>query len=394
MIDFIIKFEKSKKHTDKDINTYISYLFALADKDNSSAITALGGLYYSGQFLGQDFAKAKEYYLRGTKLGDLQSLINLGYIYYYARCGGKPDYLNAYRCFSKAALIEDSSTQTEAIYKLSDMYDNGYFVEKDQEFAYLLLKPLLFKENGEMTRVNNHSYLGDILVRCAKFSDKEHTKKDYSPYYFYKYNALANKVIKDRYDGSWFGDKELLKRTKEGIALADEECQDDIPYSKRDINSDVIYKTILDFADKMSKAEFYILPSSFRYDKDGNLVLSVQCFNAYFSFPEINYADRINDMDLVFYNATLTNDVETINETIKEDPLSVGPISFELNSDPSKHLMDVYTNDNMITSIKFPTKKIHMYFGQITRKEGKRTIKISNDNYLPYYDGQNDIHLA
>ena len=55
---------------------------------------------------------------------------NLGYCYYYGR-GMAVDMKKAYIWFSKAALFGDH----QALYKLGDMYLNGYFVPKEEKAA-------------------------------------------------------------------------------------------------------------------------------------------------------------------------------------------------------------------------------------------------------------------
>ena len=96
-------FEKKKKHTNNEVNNYINALTMLADKGDFEARNYIGTMYYSGRIVPQDFSRAKELYLKASKEGSTQALINLGYIYYYARCGGEPNYEQAFNCFSKAS---------------------------------------------------------------------------------------------------------------------------------------------------------------------------------------------------------------------------------------------------------------------------------------------------
>lgn len=84
---------------------------------SDACMNALGAHYYLGDFFEQDFAKAKELYQMAVDHGNLQSLINLGYIYEYGRTG-KPDFQKAYECYSLAPSFE-------AAYKLGDMYAHG-----------------------------------------------------------------------------------------------------------------------------------------------------------------------------------------------------------------------------------------------------------------------------
>lgn len=56
----------------------------------------LGALYYMGDLVEQDYAKAAELYEMAADAGCFQSIINLGYIYEYGRTG-KPDHTKAYQ---------------------------------------------------------------------------------------------------------------------------------------------------------------------------------------------------------------------------------------------------------------------------------------------------------
>ena len=47
----------------------------------------LGALYYMGDLVEQDYAKAAELYEMAADAGCFQSIINLGYIYEYGRTG-------------------------------------------------------------------------------------------------------------------------------------------------------------------------------------------------------------------------------------------------------------------------------------------------------------------
>ena len=94
----------------------------------------LGALYYMGDLVEQDYAKAAELYEMAADAGCFQSIINLGYIYEYGRTG-KPDHTKAYQWYSLAAALAPSS---EAVYKLGDMFGRGRAVPQDKSKAYRL----------------------------------------------------------------------------------------------------------------------------------------------------------------------------------------------------------------------------------------------------------------
>lgn len=87
----------------------------------------LGALYYMGELVEQDYARAAELYEMAMAHGCYQSIVNLGYIYEYGRTGEK-DLGKAYRYYALAAALAPSS---EAVYKLGDMYSRGVTGERD-----------------------------------------------------------------------------------------------------------------------------------------------------------------------------------------------------------------------------------------------------------------------
>ena len=75
-------------------NDGIAELLVLGYKLGISAGSAacmndLGALYYMGDFVEQDYAKAAELYEMAMEHGCYQSIVNLGYIYEYGRIGEK-----------------------------------------------------------------------------------------------------------------------------------------------------------------------------------------------------------------------------------------------------------------------------------------------------------------
>ncbi len=94
----------------------------------------LGGYYYMGDLVEQDYEKAKELFEIAANLGYCQGVVNLGYIYEYGRTG-EPDYQKAYECYAFVAALDQ---EPEAVYKLGDMYSRGKAVPKDKTKAYAL----------------------------------------------------------------------------------------------------------------------------------------------------------------------------------------------------------------------------------------------------------------
>lgn len=104
------------------------------NEGNDACANELGALYYTGDIVEQDYAKAAEFYEIAAKGGNVQAIINLGYIYEYGRIGA-PDYAKAYMYYSFAAATTDNS---EALYKMGDLYSRGKGVEESKSAAVSL----------------------------------------------------------------------------------------------------------------------------------------------------------------------------------------------------------------------------------------------------------------
>ncbi|WP_251197451.1 tetratricopeptide repeat protein [Anaerotardibacter muris] len=119
------------------------YKFGIGQKCGASA-NDLGTLYYMGELVEQDYAKAAELYELAIGWGCDQSIINMGYIYEYGRVG-KPDYAKAFEYYSLGVALSDKS---EAFYKLGDMYSRGKGVSKDLSKAAALWQKSLNRARG------------------------------------------------------------------------------------------------------------------------------------------------------------------------------------------------------------------------------------------------------
>lgn len=134
-----------------------------AEHGMAAAVLNLGAMYYLGTYVPQDYKKAYELYMRALELGETAALCNIGYCWYYGRHQAT-DYEKALRYFELgAALLNDPN----CLYKLGDMYLNGYAVEKNEKFAYAfyLRAKDSFDKNGA-----NRNLEADInfrLGRCA-----------------------------------------------------------------------------------------------------------------------------------------------------------------------------------------------------------------------------------
>ena len=102
--------------------------------ESPDAMRWLGFLHQIGRFVEHDAQEAARLYRMAEAKGDLQSSINLGYLYEYGHLG-EPDYEASFKQFAKVAALGDFP---EAVYKVGDAYSRARVVERDLRTAYLL----------------------------------------------------------------------------------------------------------------------------------------------------------------------------------------------------------------------------------------------------------------
>ncbi|MBQ3425212.1 MAG: sel1 repeat family protein [Clostridia bacterium] len=116
---------------------------------NSHAMNNLGAHYYSGgRGFAQSFEKAVDLYRRAADLGNRQAQENLGYCHYYGR-NMPVDYEKAFHYFALGAF----DGWPISLYKIGDMYLNGYYVKKDEREAWRLYNRCLQLADEEESRV-------------------------------------------------------------------------------------------------------------------------------------------------------------------------------------------------------------------------------------------------
>jgi len=115
-------------------NLIVELFLEAIEQKNDYAMNDLGALYYEGaNGIKQDFKKAVYYYNMAADNGNLQSIENLGYCYYYGR-DVEVDYEKAFHYYMQGAFIGSLIS----LYKIGDMYLNGYYVKKNEVEAFLI----------------------------------------------------------------------------------------------------------------------------------------------------------------------------------------------------------------------------------------------------------------
>lgn len=134
------------------------------DDSNGACANELGALYYTGDIVEQDYAKAAEYYEIAANLGYVQAIVNLGYIYEYGRTGTK-DYAKAYMYYSfAAAAFQDA----EALYKMGDAFSRGKGVEQNKRAALTLWQASFDNAASDEVKAQPALRMAQVLVDGAQ----------------------------------------------------------------------------------------------------------------------------------------------------------------------------------------------------------------------------------
>lgn len=134
-----------------------AYEDELANGDVDAACN-IGALYYSGRCGEQSYTKALRYYTIAADGGCQQAQENLGYCYYYGR-DTEVDYEKAFHYFALGAF----DGHIRSLYKIGDMYRNGYYVAKNEREAFRIYRHCLETMSDE-----DEAYVGaDIMMRIG-----------------------------------------------------------------------------------------------------------------------------------------------------------------------------------------------------------------------------------
>ena len=110
-------------------------LFELARKGDPDACNTVGDMYYYGQGVPRDFAKAMDRFEIAAKAGHTEANYSLGYMYLYGE-NGEPDYPRAFECLEYAA--NHDHAKACMILGFAYFWGNGVEVNMDKSFCYML----------------------------------------------------------------------------------------------------------------------------------------------------------------------------------------------------------------------------------------------------------------
>ncbi len=160
--------------------------FLIEETKDSDYMLELGGWYYERK----DFDLALKYYEKASSFGNEDANVCLGYIWYYGRTG-TVDYKKAFEYYSAAP------GHINALYKVADMYRNGYYVEKNYE---------KYKEIIEDIYANHLKfaphYIPEIYVRLAKIRALEGKTDEATRLYREAREELTARICRNAFFGN------------------------------------------------------------------------------------------------------------------------------------------------------------------------------------------------
>lgn len=191
----------------------------LIEMGSPIAALNLGAMYYNGTYFEQDYKEAARLYHIAADAGEEEAICNLGYCYYYGR-HQEVDYKKAYEYFSLGALMFQNPS---CIYKLGDMYKNGYNVEQNEHHAIHLYFAAM---NAAMSDEYHGDAIADIDLRLGTaFLRSSVIEHDASNALFHLNRALTLFYQRRKSDPFVKG---LIQSTKELIAEAVAELDEEV----------------------------------------------------------------------------------------------------------------------------------------------------------------------
>ncbi len=184
------------------------------EHDMPEAALDLGKLYDTGKVVEQNYQKAYELYQIAADAGLISAIRNCAYGFYYGQ-HQNVDYAKAYQYFSLGALLHDDAN---CLYKLGDMYLNGYGVDQNEDYAFILYRRALSccQENDRdaICIADTQFRVGKCFLNgigTYKNIEKAHELLSLALINFYKRRKKDHFVI------------ELIQSTKELLAQAQEQ---------------------------------------------------------------------------------------------------------------------------------------------------------------------------
>ena len=167
--------------------------FIIEKTGDPAYMLKLGGAYYAKR----EFEPALRYYEMAAEKGYETAFLCLGYIWYYGRTG-KTDYEKAYRYFSSCP------DNVNALYKIADMYKNGYFVPQNEKKYREIIEQLYDTVNRQYDCCGLRP---EIFVRLARIRMEDGKNEEAIALFRKARKKLAQRIT----DNPFFGNLSIMK---------------------------------------------------------------------------------------------------------------------------------------------------------------------------------------
>ncbi len=217
--DYIEPFQKDEvleSATDDELALYVQWVEELCKKDNKTAMYAKAYSLYGGNRAYEcDWVGSRDLLLKLMETEEDPFLANtLGYIFYYGRCTGEPEYEKAFYYYNIGA----AGGIYESRYKLSDMYRHGYGVKKNLRIASGIINELYNENLKYILEGHTDCKFADVALRMGSLY-KEGIGREPDPDEAYEYYLQADFAIKQRLrDCNWYGDGSVAAGIGNAIA--------------------------------------------------------------------------------------------------------------------------------------------------------------------------------
>ena len=154
-----------------------------------------------------------KYLEMAAEYGYAPAIEELGYIWYYGQ-NGEVDYKKAFEYFSKAAESGDDVVMAWAEHKLSDMYHNGFYVEKDEDKYRRMVEDLYEKMTNPGKLHSVYSYpveslpFADVQLKLARIRAEDGHADEAMALLSAARTRLAENI---RNNPSWWGNVEVIE---------------------------------------------------------------------------------------------------------------------------------------------------------------------------------------
>jgi hypothetical protein len=349
--DYIIRFDDEndiKNATENQLALCRKFVEELCDEDNDTALRMKGYACYGGnQLYPCDWNTSRDCMIRLFDLTDDSQYANtLGYIYYYGRCnGGVPEYDKAFYYFSIAA----ANGMYEGMYKLADMYMQGYGCKKSPRTARRLYE-FVYEDTLKRFLEGDDTNFADAALRIGNVFAKGISENE-NPMMAYLYYLQAEYAAKLRAeDSDFFGNTTVLMNIQKAIDETKLELPEDYFSDYLDFYEPIYFEELVEDGNRCEL--------TYSEDEEGNTVLTAKRLKPrrskepkgiLITIPWIQYCERRTDVSFTL--------IEPSELWLKMDAESVRYDYCEFNHEEQQY--EFYYDEDLVAYVKCGSYRVY-----------------------------------